>query len=115
MGDPAGIGPEVAVKALNDPGIYQRCVPLVIGDIWTLKKVLEKHAPNKSIHPIQHAEECRNSAPFLNVLDLDMPECKDVKMGEVSTVAGQAAFQAVTKMIELALAGDICRAYGNLC
>ena len=107
MGDPAGIGPEVTVKALNDPGIHQICVPLVIGDRWILQKELEKYAPEKNIHPVQQAAECRSSASILNVMDLNIPECRHVKPGKVSAEAGHAAFTAVTRMIELALAGEI--------
>ena len=33
MGDPAGCGPEITVRALSDAAVYQRCRPLVIGDI----------------------------------------------------------------------------------
>ena len=32
MGDPAGNGPEITVKALSDPALYERCRPIVIGD-----------------------------------------------------------------------------------
>ncbi|HKK89924.1 MAG TPA: hypothetical protein VJ936_00845, partial [Desulfobacteraceae bacterium] len=32
MGDPVGIGPEILVSALEDPDLYERCRPVVIGD-----------------------------------------------------------------------------------
>ena len=32
MGDPAGIGPEIIVKALSHVEVYQKCIPVVIGD-----------------------------------------------------------------------------------
>ena len=32
MGDPAGCGPEITVKALHAPELYERCSPLVVGD-----------------------------------------------------------------------------------
>ena len=32
MGDPFGNGPEITVKALNDPEVYKTCKPLVVGD-----------------------------------------------------------------------------------
>ena len=32
MGDPGGIGPEICVKALAEPDIYDICRPLVVGD-----------------------------------------------------------------------------------
>lgn len=36
MGDPFGNGPEITVKALNDPEVYKTCKPLVVGDSRTL-------------------------------------------------------------------------------
>ncbi len=41
MGDPLGIGPEILVKALSDPGIYDRCRPFVIGDVFVMQKALD--------------------------------------------------------------------------
>ena len=32
MGDPSGNGPEITIKALMKPEIYERCRPVVIGD-----------------------------------------------------------------------------------
>ena len=32
MGDPAGIGPEIIIKALSHVEIYQKCIPIVVGD-----------------------------------------------------------------------------------
>ena len=43
MGDPAGIGPEIAIKVLNKQALYDRCRPLLIGDESVLKYYLEKH------------------------------------------------------------------------
>jgi 4-hydroxythreonine-4-phosphate dehydrogenase len=39
MGDPAGIGAEIIVKALADPAVYARSRPLVVGDLPTLRDV----------------------------------------------------------------------------
>ena len=36
MGDPAGIGPEIIVKALSHVEVYQKCIPIVIGDYEAL-------------------------------------------------------------------------------
>jgi 4-hydroxythreonine-4-phosphate dehydrogenase len=32
MGDPAGVGPEIIVKALSDPTVFKVCRPVVLGD-----------------------------------------------------------------------------------
>ncbi len=39
MGDAAGIGPEIVVKALLSKQIYDICCPLVVGDGMTMSKV----------------------------------------------------------------------------
>ena len=36
MGDPFGNGPEISVKALMDPSIYDRCRPLIVGDMSSM-------------------------------------------------------------------------------
>ena len=41
MGDPAGIGPEIVVKALNEAQVYEVARPLVIGDAGVLQKACE--------------------------------------------------------------------------
>ena len=33
MGDPAGSGPEITIKALADPEQYTYCRPIVVGDV----------------------------------------------------------------------------------
>ena len=40
MGDPAGIGPEVVVKALANKEIYEKCIPVVIGDYEALQDAI---------------------------------------------------------------------------
>ena len=37
MGDPFGNGPEITVKALSDKTIYDRCRPVVIGDVSSME------------------------------------------------------------------------------
>ncbi len=32
MGDPAGVGPEIIVKALRHDAVFEQCRPLVVGD-----------------------------------------------------------------------------------
>jgi len=40
MGDPASIGPEIAIKALLQENIYEICNPLIVGDAVVFKKSL---------------------------------------------------------------------------
>ena len=39
MGDPAGIGPEICLRALREPAVLERCTPVLFGDADVLKRV----------------------------------------------------------------------------
>ena len=41
MGDPFGNGPEITVRALADAAIYDRCRPLVVGDVSSMAYALK--------------------------------------------------------------------------
>lgn len=51
MGDPFGNGPEISVKALHDPALYDRCRPLLVGDRSSMEyalKTAKKSVRNRS-------------------------------------------------------------------
>ena len=39
MGDPAGIGPEICLRALREPRVLERCTPVLFGDAAVLNRV----------------------------------------------------------------------------
>lgn len=101
MGDAAGIGPEIIVKALNHEEVYQKCHPLVIGDAKVLERVKPIVHSNATINLIGDPSEARYEYGTIDVIDLDiLPE--DLSFGQVSAVAGDAAFQFIEKAIGLA-------------
>ncbi|MGW8315852.1 MAG: hypothetical protein ACWGNV_09655, partial [Bacteroidales bacterium] len=95
MGDPAGIGPEVAVKALGSEGVIRQCNAVIIGDAVVIEREMRKYVPGGVLHPVNTVGECDFSQGVVNVLDLGFPECREAKPGEVSGIAGKAAFMAV--------------------
>ena len=91
MGDPAGVGPEVVVKALAHGEVYDFCRPLVIGD----RKRLDKAIAITGAKP--RALEC---------IDLGLvPE--DLPFGKVSAQAGEAAYRYIERAVKMALDRDI--------
>src|SRR5579862_6562334 len=42
MGDPAGIGPEIVIKALHDANIYTCCDPIVFGDVDWMRRTAKR-------------------------------------------------------------------------
>lgn len=108
MGDPAGIGPEIAIKALNKAALYDRCKPLFIGDKSVLNHYLEKHPDlNLTVNVVNKPSEGKYTFGTIDLVDLGIVDMQDLPIGEVSKVGGNAAFQYVKKVIELALAKEV--------
>lgn len=101
MGDASGIGPEIIVKALGHKEVYQSCNPLIIGDAKIVEKVLPIVQSTANINIIKDPSEAKYEFGTIDVIDLDLLP-SDLPFGEVSAVAGDAAFQFLAKAIELA-------------
>jgi len=91
MGDPAGVGPEVVMKALARPDAYAFCRPLVIGD----RKRLEKAGAIARAQPQK-----------LECIDMGLV-AEDLPFGKVSAQAGEAAYRYIERAVKLALAREI--------
>jgi len=107
MGDPAGIGPEVVLKALLDPDVYQRARPLVIGD----RRVFERAAPwvgatHLEYDVISHPADGRYEPGSVTVLDLCLSPLDSYPVGQLTAEAGRAAVEYVFHACDLALAGN---------
>jgi 4-hydroxythreonine-4-phosphate dehydrogenase len=95
MGDAAGVGPEVVLKALKHLDVYALCRPLVIGDLATLEKAGE--IVGVSVDDDDLPFECLD----LGLLTAGLP------FGKVSAVAGDAAYRYIERAVQLALAREI--------
>lgn len=107
MGDPAGIGPEIAVKALARQDIYDICRPLIVGDAGAITDALRIIGSDLKIHLISEVAEASFTYGMVDVIDLHNVAMDKLEYGKVSAMAGHAAFEAVKKVIELALAKQI--------
>ncbi len=103
MGDPAGIGPEIAVKALSKTDIYHRCRPVVIGDARVINDAFRITGLNLKMNKITEIKGARFISGTVDVLDLNNVDMDRLEYGKVSTMAGNAAYEAVKKVIELAM------------
>lgn len=122
MGDPFGNGPEITVRALADPAIYDRCRPLVVGDAtsmaYALKVARKVSGIDLSLHIVSQVEDAKFCHGTIDVLDMGLVPAESIpdtseeaeprpfKVGACA-IGGEAAFQYVTKVIELAMAGKI--------
>jgi len=107
MGDPASIGPEIAVKALSQKMIYERCKPLIVGNASVIEKALAMLNFKSRINCIQVMSQARFEYGVLDVFDLQGGDLSSLEYGKVSAIAGDAAFEAIRKVIDLAVNNHI--------
>lgn len=108
MGDPASIGPEITVKALAKPEVYDTCQPLVVGDACMMEKAKKLVGHEEIvIHPVKDVKEALFTPGTIDVYDMKLVNADTLPIGQVSAEAGEAAFQYVKKVIEMANADEI--------
>ena len=107
MGDPAGIGPEIAVKALQQTQLYEICRPLMVGDASVIEQIIGLLGLNYTVNGITQVSEARFLQGCIDVIDLKITDIDAMKFGEIDAVSGEASFQSVVKAIELALAKEV--------
>lgn len=107
MGDPAGNGAEISVKALSDPSVYENCRPVIIGDADCMKQAAELVKKEVNIHPINKIEDALFESGTIDVYDMGLVDMERHAYGKLSKMCGEAAFQYVAKVIDLAMKGEI--------
>jgi len=107
MGDPAGIGPEITIKALLAPETRQFCRPVVIGDVAMLEQALGFCGATGKLNRIHNAAAARFAPQSIDVIDLGIATPDRIRIGKIQALGGEAAAAYIRKSIELALAGEV--------
>ena len=108
MGDPAGIGPEVVVKALAEEEIYKICKPMVIGDAKVIERALVfTNLTHLKVNPIKAISDAKFSYGTIDVLDLENVDLDKVPIGKASAEAGRASVEYIKLAVKLALNKEI--------
>ncbi|HIG27129.1 MAG TPA: 4-hydroxythreonine-4-phosphate dehydrogenase PdxA [Verrucomicrobiales bacterium] len=108
MGDPAGVGPEVCLYALNSMEVSGLCIPVVIGDADILKECAGKLAMNGNF-PVLTDEVLGAGEKILQASIVEIPSLNRVgfKPGQISADTGAAAYDYIQRAIDAALAGQV--------
>jgi 4-hydroxythreonine-4-phosphate dehydrogenase len=106
MGDGAGVGPEVIVPAMLDPRVAGWCRPVVVGDASRLRLAAGALGLKPQIVAVERVSDAEFTPGRINVIDLALlPD--DLAWGELSAVAGHAAYEYIRVAGELAVAGEV--------
>jgi 4-hydroxythreonine-4-phosphate dehydrogenase len=109
LGDPAGIGPEIALKAALDAQVRAICLPVLVGD----RGALELHAQACGLHP-----EIIEAQPQ-QLRELSLPQGAvaliarqqfapgQLRVGQIDALHGRAILDSAATAINAALAGQV--------
>lgn len=107
MGDPAGIGPEIILKALLHKELWQSCLPLVVGDELVLRDAMERCGLSQQVRVIDQPEDADERPGVVNCLALRCLSAGEYSPGVLSAACGDAAFRYIRRAITLALEGRV--------
>ena len=106
MGDAAGVGPEIIMKSLAQRSVYQGCRPLVIGDANRLIDAGRITGVSLTVRAIASPAEARFTYGEIDCIDLGLIPA-DLPYGQLSALAGNAAYQYIARTVELTSAGEL--------
>jgi len=117
MGDPAGVGPEIIVKALSHEEIYEMCMPVVIGDFEALSDAVRFCGSNLVLNEISDVGQAMGKHGVIDLINLRLLSKNSWKYKKVSKLCGKASFEYVRRGIDLAMnntvhgviTGPICK------
>lgn len=107
IGDPAGIGPEVCVKALAHGGLHKVCNPLLVGSVEAVRDVASAIDPTHQVRPIGTVGDAVWEPGVLNVFDPGGYRWEEHAVGAPSANAGRAVVRWIREAQALGHSGQI--------
>ena len=106
IGDPAGIGPEICLRALREPSVLKICTPVLFGDVGVLERVAKKSLSGLPVlRETDLSRVSKINEPL--VVDCGAIDARKIKSGRVAAACGRAGYIYIERAIHAALAGQI--------
>ncbi len=106
IGDIAGVGPEIVVKALNHLEVYDWCNPIVVGERTALERALTVTGLPLALEEIRDARTQEYGHGRIAFYDLKNVDASQIEFGKVQAKAGRAAYEFIVKAVELMKEGQ---------
>lgn len=107
LGDPAGIGPEIVLKALNEKSTYEVCKPLVIGSLEVLKQMTGILGKGPAFNLVKEPSDGLYKHGTIDLIDLGNIDGQELQFGQVQAEAGRAAYEYIACASKLAMSGKV--------
>jgi 4-hydroxythreonine-4-phosphate dehydrogenase len=101
IGDPAGIGPEIALKSFLHDDLLEQTNIVLIGNKPVLDQMIDICELPLKVNVIESTKDAKFEKGVVNVFHIDNIDMKDFKLGQVDAMCGQAAFDYIKKSVEL--------------
>jgi 4-phospho-D-threonate 3-dehydrogenase / 4-phospho-D-erythronate 3-dehydrogenase len=102
-GDPAGIGPEITIKALSSADLYEMCKPLVVCDAAIVRQIIALCGFNLEVRVVDDPADGAYVHGVVDVYDMANIDMSKFEFNKVAEMTGRASFEYVAKVIELAM------------
>ncbi len=102
IGDVAGVGPEITVKALALKEIFDAARCVVVGDKKIIENAIKITGTNHKVNLIDEPENGDYSEGIVNLIDLDNIDMNKFEFGKVQGMCGKAAYEYIEKSVSLA-------------
>ena len=106
-GDPAGIGPEIILSALNDARLYHICKPLVVGDIGVFAAAKKCIGSAINLKPVFRPSEGSYNPGNIDILSLSGLAFDETSWGNPTVQTGKAMIEYVIAATDMAISGEI--------
>ncbi len=103
LGDPAGVGPEIIVGAWTETVVHDWCRPVVVGHPEILRRAVKLWQTALTVAEVDSPDRAEPSPGVIPCIPCGSDDVLDVKPGTLDARAGQAAYDAVTTAVRLAL------------
>ena len=107
IGDPAGVGPEITVKAVADKSVFEAARCVVVGELNIIKNAINITGADLKINCIENVEDGIYDEKTINLIDLKNIDTASFKIGEIQGMCGKAAFEYIEKCVALAMEGKV--------
>lgn len=107
MGDPAGVGPEIVVKALSAKELYDISKPLIIGDRDVISHAMKVCGLDFKINTVEVTGEGVYEAGTIDLVNLKNVDISTLEVGKIQAQGGRAAFEYIRKSVEMALSHEV--------
>ncbi len=107
IGDPAGIGPEIALAAVLDEGVRARCRPILVGSIEILELFRARYGLLCTLRSVAAPGEAEFAAGIIDVVEVNGPPLDSFSPGESGAACGRAILDYAAAAVDLARDGKV--------